>query len=609
MSHPITYRFWSMIAALLLASPTLASTEPETDALIVTASRTEEAANATLAPVTVITRADIERSQARSVQDLLANQPGISVANNGGAGKFTAVYMRGTNAGHVLVLIDGVKVGSATSGTTSFQDIPLEEIERIEIVRGPRSSLYGSEAIGGVIQIFTRKGKAGQYASIGVGSRQSYQGSAGLSQRGEKGWFNISASHENTQGINTCQGSLSGGCYNIEPDFDGYRNSSASWRGGYRLHKHVEFEGNGLSTTGNTEFDGSFVNNSDFNQRVIGGKVRLFPDQISGLTLAAGQSWDQSDNFLNRELKSIFDTRRDSVSLQGDVALSAGHLLSVGADHQNDVVSSDTAYDETSRSNDGLFGQYRGQLGSRNSVQFSLRNDDNEQFGTHATGGAGWGFAFTESLRLALNYGTGFKAPTFNDLYYPGYSNPDLTPEQSESVDLGVNGHHGWGRWSVNVFKTRIDDLINLDATYTPYNLANARIRGIETAIAAPLGKATVSGNLTLQDPENLTEGANEGNTLSRRPQAMGRLEMDYPIRSAYRVGTTLNAQGKRYNDDANIDELGGFATVDLRAEWLFSPQWRLQGRLANLLDKEYETVAFYNQTGQSVFLTLRYQN
>lgn len=603
-------RYLTAAALLLLASPSAFATD--IDPVIVTATRTAQTADETLSSVTVITRKEIERQQAQSVQDLLRGIPGVDIANNGGPGKATSVFLRGTESDHVLVLIDGVKVGSATLGTAAFQDIPVEQIERIEIVRGPRSSLYGSEAIGGVIQIFTRKGGGAlkPFFSIGGGSYQTYNTSAGLSGGGERGWFSVNASSIDTEGFNACDGKPSpggAGCFTTEPDKDGYRNVSGSLRAGYRFDNGLEMDVHALRASGDTEFDGGFVNESESVQQVVGGTLHFSPLDIWQITLAAGQSRDESDNFKDGVFQSRFDTERDTITFQNDFAIALDHLLTVGADYQDDRVDGTTAYAVSSRDNTGLFTQYQGMFGDHD-LQLSLRRDDNEQFGNRNTGGAAWGYALSEGLRLAASYGTAFKAPTFNELYFPGFGNPNLRPEESDSIELGLSGKATWGHWSLNAYETRIDDLIAFDAsTFAPANIDQARIRGLEAVLGTRLGNWDLNTNLTLLDPENRAKGANDGNVLPRRARQSLRLDADRDF-GRYRLGATLLAAGKRYDDLANTRELGGYTTIDLRAEYALAKDWRVQARVENLPDKDYETAAFFNQPGRSLYLTLRYQ-
>lgn len=597
-------------ALLLLVSPSAFATD--IDPVIVTATRTAQTADETLSSITVITRKEIEREQAQSVQELMRGIPGVDIANNGGPGKASSVFLRGTESDHVLVLIDGVKVGSATLGTTAFQDIPVEQIERIEIVRGPRSSLYGSEAIGGVIQIFTRKGGGAlkPFFSIGGGNYQTYSGSAGVSGGGERGWFSASASGIDTEGFNACNGKPSpggAGCFTTEPDKDGYRNLSGSLRAGYRFDNSLEMDVHALRAEGKNEFDGSFVNESESVQQVLGGTLRFSPADMWDIALTVGRSWDESDNFKDGTFLSRFDTERDTLSFQNDLSVAPDHLLTVGADYQDDRVEGTTAYAVSSRDNTGLFTQYQGRFGAHD-VQLSLRRDDNEQFGNRDTGGAAWGYALSEGLRLTASYGTAFKAPTFNELYFPGFGNPNLRPEESDSFELGLSGKPAWGHWSINAYETRIDDLIAFDAsTFAPANIDQARIRGLEAIVGTQLGGWDLNTNLTLLDPENRSGGANDGNVLPRRARQSLRLDADRNF-GRYRLGATLLAAGKRYDDLANTRQLGGYATIDLRAEYALAKDWRLQARVENLLDKDYETAAFFNQPGRSLYLTLRYQ-
>lgn len=519
-------------AAAWLLLGTQSAFATELGPIIVTVTRTAQTVDETLAAVTVITRKDIERRQAQSVQDLLHGLPGLSITNSGGAGKATSVFMRGTESDHVLVLIDGIKVGSATAGTTAFQDIPIALIERIEIVRGPRSSLYGSEAIGGVIQIFTRKGDNAftPLFSIGGGSDSTYQATAGISGGGERGWFNLNANAVNTEGFNACNGKPSpdgAGCFTTEPDTDGYRNRSGSLRAGYRFDSGLELETNLLHATSDTEFDGSYVNESESVQQVFGATLHYSPLDMWKITFAAGQSRDESDNFKDDAFKSRFDTERDTVSLQNDFTIADSHLLTLGTDYQDDRVDSTTAFAVNSRDNTGLFTQYQG-TSSIHDVQLSLRRDDNEQFGDHATGGAAWGYALNGDLRFTASYGTAFKAPTFNELYFPGYGNPDLRPEESRSLELGLRDQPAWGSWSLNIYETQIDDLIAYDASlFAPNNIDQTRIHGLEAVVGTHFSDWDLNTNLSLLDPENRSGGANDGNVLPRRARQSLRLDAD----------------------------------------------------------------------------------
>ena len=580
---------------------------------VVTATRTAQTAEQSLASVTVIDRERIEQSQATSLPELLKRVPGVSLTNNGGPGKATSLFLRGTESDHVLVMIDGIKIGSVTGGGAALQDLPLELIERIEVVRGPRSSLYGSEAIGGVIQIFTRRGQAQgakPYFSAGYGTHDSYTGSAGLSGGDGRSWYSLGVSGSDTDGIDVKSPGTSG----YERDADGYRNLAATLSAGHRFDNGLELDANFLRADSHNDYDSvnsrrtsGFGANADNESLVFGTRARFSPLEPWLVTLQAGRSEDKSDAYQDGDFYSRFDSRRDSVSWQNDIELAVGHTLTLGVDHQHDEVQSTAEYDEDSRHNDGYFAQYLGQSG-RHDWQLSLRRDDNEQFGQHDTGNAGYGYAFTDWLRGTISYGTAFKAPTFNELYYPDYGNPELDAETSRSLEVGLAGQHDWGHWAVNAYRTQIDDLIAYDASiFGPANVQEARVRGIELVVGSQLLGWDWNANYSLLDPENRSSGSNRGNELARRAKQLFNLDIDRRI-GDFSVGTSLHAEGQRYDDLANTRELSGYATLDLRGEYRISPEWRLQARVANLLDVDYETADGYNQPGQAAYLTVRYQ-
>ena len=212
------------------------------------------------------------------------------------------------------------------------------------------------------------------------------------------------------------------------------------------------------------------------------------------------------------------------------------------------------------------------------------------------------------NLQLVVSYGSAFKAPTFNELYFPGFGNPDLQPEDSHSFEFGLGGEVTGVNWSLNAYQTDIDDLISFDAdTFAPANIDQARIRGLEMVVGMRPGNWDLNANLTLLDAENRSEGNNKGNVLPRRAQRSLRIDADHDF-GQLRSGATLLAANRRYDDLANTRKLGGYAIIDLRADYALTKRLRIQARIENLLDEEYETAAFYNQPGRNFFLTLRYQ-
>ncbi|MDP4028556.1 MAG: TonB-dependent vitamin B12 receptor [Gallionella sp.] len=596
----------NVFAAMLCAVSSVvhAATDETLGELVVTATRTAQAADASLASVTVITRQDIEQLQAHSLPEVLRGTAGLTISNSGGAGKATSVFLRGTNADHVLVLVDGIKIGSATLGTASFQNIPVAQIERIEIVRGPRASLYGSEAIGGVIQIFTRRSAVAltQSASFTTGSYGTYNTALGLSRGGDQGWFNARLNQQNTGGFNAKR-NVTG----ADLDKDGYHNSSLGLSGGYRFDNGITADAQALRANSKNQYDGN-PNEAKGVQQVLGGALRFSPAQDWNMTVRAGSSRDESNNYLNGVFKSSFKTQRDSLSWQNDFAVNADDIFTAGMDYQNDRVDSATLYARTTRSNNALFGQYHGVFG-RSSVQASARRDDNQQFGGHTTTGLGYGYALSNDTRLTASYGTAFKAPTFNQLYYPGFGSATLRPELSRSVELGVAGRLASGKWSVNVYQTDITDLIGFDANFIPVNINTALLTGVEGQMKAQLSDWDIATTLTWQDPRQ-TSGGNSGKLLNRRAMETLRVEIARQF-GEVRVASSLYGEGRRYDDLANTSgkKLGGYGLLDVRAEYRLDRVWSMQGRIDNLLDKQYETAQYFNQARRAVYVTLNFQS
>ena len=608
--------------ALALALPGVATAQnapTELDDITVTATRTPISIENSVVPVQVIDRAQIDRSQATTLQDLLRGRAGLDFTNQGGIGKITSLFLRGTNSNQVLVLVDGVRIGSATNGMATLQDLPIDQIERVEIVRGPRSSLYGSEAIGGVIQIFTRTAGQGlqQNLAITAGSNNLRQVGAGFSNRGERGWISAQGGYQDTDGINACRGTAAGwgaGCYADEPDRDGYRNTSINVRGGYALSETLNLEGHVLNSASRNEYDGSIFggNEADNRQQVYGAKLAWLPSDSLRLTAQVGRNVDQADAYFaangSRTFASTFDTRRDTAAVQGDIVLAEGQQLSVGADWQNEQITSSTNFDVRERDNTGVFAEYQGQFGAH-SLQASVRNDDNEQFGNHTTGSLGYGFAFGNGLRLTASAGTGFKAPTFNDLYYPGFSNPLLQPEESKSLNLGIAQYADTWNWTFNAYETRIDQLIGYDSSFALVNVAEARIRGAELTGFLSLAGFDINAQASFTDPRDYTAGAaTYDNLLARRARTSGRLDVDKRF-GPLRLGVTAAGSGHRFDNAANSVRLAGYGTMDVRVEYTINDAWSLQAKAANVFDREYETVAWYNQPGREYQLTLRYNS
>ena len=361
---------------LLLSVPLIGTAQQDEPlAIVVTASRSAETLDDALVPVTVITREQIERSHATTLPELLSWVPGLVVTSNGGAGQNASVFLRGTESDHVLVLIDGIKVGSATLGTMSFQHIPLIQIEKIEVVRGARSSLYGSEALGGVIQIFTRRSAQAPQPSLDLsaGSHHTHAVSAGMADRGEAAWYSLVASTLSTEGFDVKR--------DEEPDEDGYDNMSLSLRAGADVTDQLSVDAAWLETRGEVEFDGSFQNRSDAHTRVfrLGGDYTVTDDWTTRLLI--GQSKDVIESYLDQTFSSHFETNRDHLSWVNEIAIGVIDLT-LGVDRLQDQVTSTTAYEVNERDQTGLFSAMRVELGAAD-LELSAREDDVERVGRH----------------------------------------------------------------------------------------------------------------------------------------------------------------------------------------------------------------------------------
>jgi vitamin B12 transporter len=591
-----------------------------TSPLIITASRTPERAGNSFWSASVLTQQDIQTRQVQSVQDLLADLAGIDVGNTGGLGKQSSLFLRGTNSDQTLLLIDGMRVGSATAGIAPIQLLPLDQIDRIEIVRGPRSTLYGSDAMGGVIQIFTRRAHEPGLAfgaSVSDGSHDTHDISGDLQASGHHAWVSIGGENLTTNGYDPCAAGapVFFGCATDASGLDGYRNHSGSLAAGVNVTSWLSAEVHSLIADGQNYFDAGTANREEFSERVNSLRLDGSLGQAWHAQLQLGRNDDVERDFLYADPVDHFLTRRDSASFSVDGHISSTLRLVSGADYYEDRVASDTGYIDSgsglpvaSRHTTGVFSELRGEWGAWSALA-AARYEDNQQFGEHVTENAGIGRRLGDIAQLTLTWGTAFHAPTFNDLYYPLFSNSHLQPEQSRSIELGANGRHRQVHWSVHVYQTRITDLIEFNSlTFLPENLDRARIRGAELQADWQSSDWKVAGQYTHLQPLDRGAGDNGGDLLlPRRAQDSGSLEVRRLLPQAS-LGLVGRWQGRRFDDLANTTPLGGYFTLDLLGEWRFARGWQLEASCANLLDRVYQTAAYFNQDRLHYRITVRYR-
>jgi vitamin B12 transporter len=572
------------MGAFLLGGATIIHAAETAAPIIVTATRTAQTVDDALASVTVITRDEIEQSQANSVVELIQSRAvGVDLTRNGGLGTNTNLLLRGSNSNHVLVLIDGVRVNSAIDGGFKWANLPPGQIERIEIVRGPRSTLYGSDAIGGVVQIFTRK-ESGLHAALSGGSYDTWRTELGTSGALGAGRYHLNAGYLESGGFSAARP----GAFGFEPDDDGYHNVNLGAGGSYPLGGSGELSLNVLHSSGEVETDpGSSTQRNDSASLVLDWG---FSDSWQQ-TLTMGHAADHYETDDGYKVHSL----RDTIDWQHDMQLSDRGLATLGAAYAAESGESEDSYFEYTY-NRALFAQYQWR-GRRLDLLLGARGDDHSGFGRHDTGNITLGGKLGGG-RLYASYGTAFKAPTFLQRFYPDFGNPALQPEESVTTELGYR----IGTLQASLFDTRVDNLIEFTFPEGFSNLSRARIRGAELEYAHEVGNWRMNGGLTLQKAED----EESGEPLLRRAEKKLFFTAYGPLNDRANLGIEVSYTGPRM--DRNDIELTSFALLNLSGEYRLAREWSLKGRIENLLDEEYELASGFNTPGASAYLTLSYQ-
>ena len=591
------------LSASLAQAQTPRGTGPEE--IIVAANRVEQSIGTVLAATTVIDKDRIRRSSAQNLAELLAGVPGMLFSPAGGLGAQTSLFLRGTESDHTLILVDGVQMTTSTGPAGRLEFIPLNQIERVEIVRGPRSSVYGSEAIGGVLNIITKPQVGEDFngsLKMMAGTQNSSDANLGLQGRVGNTALSLNASRQQTDGIDFSERGSA--------DDDGYENDSYSLSLAHQFGERFSLSSSYSSFDARSDYDDGVVN-TDSQQFSMTLKAALSDNWDSSLIMERFEE-DNADAGSFGLTNSASENRR--LSWQNNYSFDAGNLLSFGVDRQEQELRYATfgaLQTDTSRDNDGVYGVYIHE-GAALDFTLSLRNDDNERFGNHSTGSVAIGRDLTDSVRAWVSYGTAFKAPNLIDLYvdFPAFfffANPDLNPETAESIELGLQASALGASWQLNIFRNDIDDLIATDASFTSLaNIQQARIDGLEATVSTTLSGWGLDAAFTLLDHENRSTGVG----LLRRPEQTLSINLarDFGV-----LDLTLNllAQGEHLDIDPvsfGNSKVGGFGVLNVIAGYQLSEDFELRLRIGNLLDKDYQVVDGFNTQDRTAQLSLNYQ-
>lgn len=599
--------FFTAVAATLVVVPIFSGPVNAADPVIVTATRTAVTVDQSLTSVSVITREDIQQRDPADIVDLLRTETGLDISRNGGIGQQTSVFLRGANSNQVLVLVDGVRASSATTGIFAWQNLPLSQIERVEIVRGPRASLYGSDTIGGVIQIFTRRG-AGATAAVTAGSYGTHGIEAGYAG-GEKVQAGVNVGAVSSDGFSA----QNSGGFSFDPDDDGYdnRNVSAFVQG--PLAGGQRFELRGWRADGDTEYD---IGETESVNETIAGTISGDITSIWHHKLLLGYAADESED--KSSFPSQNDTRRRSAEWQNDLALSKEQLLTLGLSWVEETASNrDPTTGITAFSGEttdrAAFAQWQGRFALFD-AELSGRHDNHSSFGDHGTGTAAFGTKLSDATRIWASYGTGFRAPNANELFSPGFfggffaGNSNLKPERSRSAEIAIVSHPTLAeRTRISAFLTRTQDLITFTGTnFQAINVAEASMRGIEMEYALTGDAWRFNAGATFQQAVDETTG----DRLLRRPDAKGSLGIARRLGGRVTAGLDLFLSGNHEDISATTFSpitLPGYGLLNLSLNAALARDLALELRGENLTDKEYELADGYNQPGRSWYLTLRY--
>ncbi|MDA8018768.1 MAG: TonB-dependent receptor [Thermoanaerobaculia bacterium] len=581
--------------------------------ITVAANRIETPIDEVGSSISVLDRSDIERHAWSTVADALRSMPGLEVSRSGGVGQLTSVFVRGGSSSQVLVLIDGVRLNSATSGAYDFSAMTTDAIERIEVVRGPQSTLYGSEAVAGVISIVTDRSESERVHVTGrVEGGDDDHHRLELSVGARRGSFDyrISLADHHTEDASAADARRG------NPEVDAWSNTTATARFGWALgggemgrfdvdlrhvDSDVEIDGFSFSEGAVDDLDARNLRTA----RIGSVTLELTPTDRWTQTVRLGVSDDelQGEDPTNPFGNFIVESETLQASTRTDLRLEAqnvDHTLSFGAEWESrDGGSVGSFSDEAEIAS--FYLQDRLSVG-RLHLTLGARYDDHDQFGDETTWRAAAALGVGTSGRLRASWGTGFKAPTLNDLFFPGFGNPDLVPETSEGFDLGYEHRFG-DRWRLDLtgFDLDFENLIAFDfATFLPQNIASASSTGVEVQVAYEGERSRLVAHHTW----NETEDEATGSQLARRPEHRSVMDLSWRVTDSWNVATRLVAVADRIDSDGS--ELEDYERLDLTVEYAVTERWRPYVRLINVLDEEYSEVGGFGTQGATALVGLR---
>lgn len=614
------------------------------DPIVVTATRIPTRYNQLISDVTVVDQEQIrDYGPQAPISDILANESGITVRSSGGMGTDTSVRLRGTASNQTILLVDGLRINSATTGDAPWAYIPMQQIGKMEIVRGPTSSSYGSDAIGGVIQLFTRKGQGPTkfYADAGYGTYNTTTETAGV--EGSTGDFSYSVYGGNTHSVSFPNyiANAKGYTYNQAPA--SYTNTNASGAFSYNVAAGQELGvkmlfGGGQNGFTNTSTSGGYGLGAATSQKSLNvlsaySKNRILDEWTS--LLRVGSSQDNTRSWYSNNVQSYFDTTQKQIQWQNDIKTPIGNgMLAYEFLNQTAYVFSNT-YQNYSRNIGSVQGGLNGTHGNH-LWQANIRNDANSQFGNAVTGSVGYGYFLATPLRMTASWGTGFQAPTFNQLYTP-YSissttsrgkttsyttvgNANLQPTSSQNTEAGLRYDDGTHSAGVIYYYNNINDQISWVTTSTasgattssvtqPMNISRAVIQGVSLTYGGNLAGLDFNASMDYQDPQNMATS----NALAYSPYVFGSLTTEKKM-DTWKLGAQMQSQGQQQSNPGQSSNvtMGGYTLFNLYGDVKVYKDISAFMRLNNLFDKQYvnsvnSSNGPYRTPGSSVFVGLRF--